>query len=839
MGVTTATVAVEKQHSFPVYLLQSGIEEAPEEVTEPLVTFGVTGGQEVHQDTVRDETYYLTASDDAQLNEFVSRPLKLFSVLWTVGSTTKNTYDPWSLWLNNPRVINRIGNYRYITGVMCLKFVVNGSPFHYGKTIVGVDYWPNLNTQNSEVGTPILLSQSQISVLPHISIDPSMGSAGCLEVPLYNPNTLSAIYYTEPIFQLWLTTINPLNAATLTPANLQITCYGWMKDVTLSSPTSTNATIMVPQSGTEYGETPVAKASSMVAKLSSSLSEAPFIGPYARATEMMASGISALASLFGFSRPCALKEETPMQNRCIGNLSNYNYTDSCTKFALDAKNEVTIDPRVVGIDGTDEMELAWMASKYALISSQVISSSATSDSTVVRWLCRPCFAGASSTVTAGTLYAPTPLAHVALPFQYWSGTLRFKIEVVASKMHKGKLRIVHDPSGYMPGISTSYWIQDTNLTNSYILDLDVERTIEFKVSWTNRNPFLQTTPLSTTYITTNSGDTLPVDLGKDNGSVGIHIVSPITGPISPTDIYLNIYMAGDSDLQLACPVENMTGLSTGYLLQYHSGLEPAQAESYQHQLAIQPKSSELKDKLSSIYVGERIKSLRTLLKRYDYVCTYCTKPTSATRGIIFLRNANFPHYWGSDPNGICVSADTVTLKYNPGRTTTLLNWFSPAYLARRGGLRHKYFVRSNAEDFFTFGRTVAERTVLGNHLLAASSYSQNTVYGQMDYESKTGPQSNQGATTNVYGLNPALEFETPYYSNARWEFAQDRAINTMGAATVPLTAHAVKAVYTAKTPVTIVMWAGFDRYVATAEDFSLSVYKCPPFVLAFNYTTPV
>lgn len=839
-GIGAAMDSAQTTH----FSFHSGIETAPDyNETQPLTSFVAKAGHEVHNPYVTDSTFYLTAAEDVNMSAFLARPILLQSYEWTPVTPFSEILDAWGLWLNNPRVINRICNYKYITGTMCLKFLVNGTPFHFGKMVAAINYWPPYDTPLNEAGTPYELEYIQLSVLPHISIDPSQGSAGCLEIPLINPWTLTKISAVEPIFNIILRDINSLNAATATPSPVTINVYAWMKDVTLSSPTAVESGLLVPQSGSEYGIGPVSQYASSVVSSMAPLTRMPVIAPYARATSVIASGIGAMAALLGFSRPNSLKEETPMQNKPFGNTSNYNYTDSSVKLALDAKNEVTVDPRVVGSLPLDEMNLVHICKKPALLQQLLIADDRPFGDVITRLCVRPTLSDTVS-YAFGNVIFPTPMAHTAAVFKYWRGSIKVRIEIVASKMHKGKVRIVHDPAGSMLGYDNPAWAFENNLAKSYILDLDVERTYEMSIGWTQRTPYLRVPSIADVAYHSNPSSALPYDDRFDNGTIGVHIVTPITGPVSPTNVYMNVYVSAGDDFELAVVNDDLSGFGTGFLLDYQSGEELMPAQDILPTLDLaQGKVSETDgEKLTSIFFGERITSLRQILKRYNYVSSYLSNPLPANtyRGYWRLRNTDFPHYYGSDPNGINRTADTVPKIMNFGEPHNLLNWFTPAYLCRRGGLRHKYMFRTNSGAGVTVTRLSAERATGAGFSSASARHASSSLNSQTYFETVYAPAMMNGAALIVPGLNPVVEFETPYYSEKRFEFAQDRNINIAGSlgSVYPMTAHQINLGYNSTTSFVDTMYLAFDRYVAAAEDFSLSHYKYPPPISVYSYVAP-
>eukprot|EP01084_Bolivina_argentea_P235709 396542_1 len=93
----------------------------------------------------------------------------------------------------------------------------------------------------------------------------------------------------------------------------------------------------------------------------------PGIGVYARATQMAASAVSGVASMFGYSRPVELAEIQPYKPVLIGNMANTNVPDTSNKLTLDVKQELTVDPRVMGLGSADEMTIKSIAQRESYL----------------------------------------------------------------------------------------------------------------------------------------------------------------------------------------------------------------------------------------------------------------------------------------------------------------------------------------------------------------------------------------------------------------------------------------------------------------------------------------
>jgi hypothetical protein len=302
---------------------------------------------------------------DATLEEFFSRPVRIHSFVWTPGSPMFEFIDPWSLFFHNVRVVNRINNYNLLRALLHIKVVLNGNGFYYGRAMAS--YLPRAN---SIIGSPLpraLVPQDliQMSQLPHIYLDPTTSQGGEITLPFFHPNNALSIPEND-FAQVGALTFKDLT--TLAHANngtnpVTITVFAWATDVSLSIPTSTRNGSLSPQMGDEYGLGPVSRPANTIARAAGALSKIPVIAPYAKATQMAAQAVGDVASIFGYSRPTQVTQSSTVKPEFVGVLANTNVPDNATKLTLDCKQEVTVDPRVVGLASSDEMSILSLAKR--------------------------------------------------------------------------------------------------------------------------------------------------------------------------------------------------------------------------------------------------------------------------------------------------------------------------------------------------------------------------------------------------------------------------------------------------------------------------------------------
>jgi hypothetical protein len=206
--------------------------------------------------------------------------------------------------------------------------------------------------------------------------------------------------------------------------------------VSYSQPTSVPITVQGEIEDTHPAGVISAPATSL-ARLSTSLANLPIIGKYAKATSLMSNAVASIASLFGMSRPRQVAPHQGFVNDGFRRFTNVNNTDICEILALDSKQEVTIDPRVVGCDPFDQMALVPLAKRESYLTTFVWENYMPPQQLLFNTPVTPLMFGVN-----GDQAFFTPMGWVALPFRYWRGSLRFRFEVVASKFHRTFARLL-------------------------------------------------------------------------------------------------------------------------------------------------------------------------------------------------------------------------------------------------------------------------------------------------------------------------------------------------------------------------------------------------------------
>jgi hypothetical protein len=139
----------------------------------------------------------------------------------------------------------------------------------------------------------------------------------------------------------------------------------------------------------------------------------------------------------------------------------------------------------------------------------------------------------------------------SMPFKYWTGKMRYRFQVVASAMHRGRLAIVYDP------VSTPT-VREDNV--NYIEIIDISQCREFTVEVSNNQPFTlleHARPSSQDVSSLYDTDPLTFAAPYGNGTISVWVINELTTPTTdPTvnnDIKINVFLAAGDDFEVFVP----------------------------------------------------------------------------------------------------------------------------------------------------------------------------------------------------------------------------------------------------------------------------------------------
>jgi len=794
-----------------------------------------------------DPTRALQDTDDATLENFFSRPIKIAETQWGTGTTLGFDIDPWDLYFNNPRVSNRISNYNLLKAKLHVKVVINGNGFQYGRVLCA--YLP-LQAFDAVSETTTLIPEDlvQASQWPHIFLDPTTSTGGELLLPfLYHKNYLSIpdAEWTN-MGQLFFYTLNTLLHANGATDSVTISIFAWASDVSMSVLTSVETSTLSPQCGFEpqMGEIDEANKNGIVsgpataiAKMSNAMAVIPAIKPYAMATSTVAGAVAKVAKQFGYCRPPETKNPEPYRPTPTSSLAVATVPDTAQKLTIDDKQELSIDPRIAGLGGQDPLSIKEIAKRESYLTTFDWNIGTATETLIWNARVDPVI-WAESGLTPTSFHFPA-CSMAAQPFKYWTGSMKFRFQIVCSAFHKGRLKIVYDPNYF--GAMVGARFSEYNVNYTHVIDIADTQDFTIEIGNGQTQTLLDHHTPCVDSVTQMYSTTPYTSKEEGNGVVGVFVVNELTTPNSatPYNVQVNVFVSMGDDFEVFVPDDQFQRfVFRPQMGEEDSGMLVPEAQNTSEPSAPQQESSdtlgpELQDNalINTVFTGESILSFRTMLKRYslwrrEWLAASGTGATPAI-STIDINAAAYPFLRGNVAGAIEFS---VLGNYNYCNTL-LLHWVTYAFQGFRGSIRYKMLMNNVAKNAVA---GVTDSLVIQRKPYLDTLYSRNdalaTVFAAnvaasasalLDYSAVV-TRVNTGTRGLTYAngeVNPVSEVEIPYYSPDRFVPGK---VQDWTATPQPTEGYHLKFVGTANNR------SQLDMFVATGEDFQVYMWTGLP-----------
>lgn len=665
-------------------------------------------------------------SPAADLAHFLSRPVLIHRQTWPAGGYNPFSLFAWQEYLSDARVREKLSLFKLLRATLKVKIVINATPFHYGLSFVGVR--PMINTNNtsnilpSSTGSIINFTKSGstkswqggrtfFSQRPHVFINPRTQSESTITWPFFAMAPfIDLVNDTNPgrdlgCLEVWI--INQLEMSNAGTDPVQFSMFAWLEDVKLVG----IDVFATATAGDEYaGNGVVSGPATAIARFAARFSGDSFIGRLARATEIGSSAVGSIASLFGFSDPPIIDKQTIITQIQGGKMPNTTGYEPLVKLSLDPKQELSIDPGLVDLPARDELSFDYIWKREALLVSDFWLTSSTGHlfGCSVHPGLGAILDAAFFTDLNANCKAVTPMNGVAQLFKYWRGSLVFRIQVVCSQMHRGRLLLTYTPTAesVVPGSP------DLNSYYSHVIDISEQADVSFEVKWTQKTMWREVRHINTT------DSDKEVCLGTDrhleipdrfcNGRIDLWVQNSLTAPDASATVPFNIWVRAGDDFDVMSPDDDWN------LLSYSNdgGLYPIPEATSGDIVATMADSGYVKqdcddtpnhecamilnDNFSSVntqvlfntYGGEQIRSVRTLMKRWVPYNTYVAEFDGTNNVQSYsIFQPNFPIGRALLPYGSSGTDQSTTSSIV---FQTHIRWFCQAYVATKGGVRHMF-----------------------------------------------------------------------------------------------------------------------------------------------------
>lgn len=571
-----ATIIQSEAIAAPVLGEQQTETPVISEVTE-FVDAGENVG--IEEEFPIEATYREQSDERGSLSEFLQRPVLIDQFVWNESDTfdlSPHTIQPWTLYFDNAYLKKKLDNFSRLNARLKLTFRFNASPFFYGALRACYD---PLNTGKfAPVSTTDIIPLSQTH---GVMIEPHVTSSAELELPFLYPydwvDTSTASNF-DALGNLMFQVFAPLTSANgVTGTGITISTYAEAIDLQLAGP-SLRA---VMQAG------PISGPASRIAATARKFSQDQSIGTFARAIDVGASFVAGVAKLFGYSNPPVTTDVQPFQNKVFHAFANTETSMPIDKLALDPDNEVTVDTRVAGGAGKDELIITELVTKPSVVSVVTWSTGDSAGDVLLYGAVTPCVRQIVAGTSQNYLYR-TPASWVSAMFRYWRGSMTYTFRVIRSKYHRGRLIVSWDPN------NTASTPTETALFTK-IFDLSSEeQEFDFVIPYKAIRPWLTT--LESIGLSDSS---IAADHSCLNGTFSMAIVNELTAPVADADVTILVSVAAGEDMEFAAPKALDQFVTTAVV---ESG-------------AVDGSALSCSEHVHEITVGERVSSLRPLLHR--------------------------------------------------------------------------------------------------------------------------------------------------------------------------------------------------------------------------------
>lgn len=791
---------------------------------------------------------------DAQLGSFLSRPTLISQYSWTSAQTTGNiinNIDPWTLFINDTAIKNKISNFAYLRANLKVKVVVNASPFYYGlaRTYyepLATTGWVRYNTSASVVNQPLVT----ISQIPGAYIQPQ-ASAGCeLNLPfLWNKNWLNITSASEvsEMGRLKTAVFYPLASANgVGSPTVRVNVFAWLENVELMGPT-----VKLPLQATEWATGPISKPATALASIASALTNVPAIAPFARATEMVATTTARVAALFGFTNVPVIEDVRALIPRTNPALASAEIGTALEKLSLDPKQEITIDPSIHGLPNCDELAIPYIVQKESFLTYENWTMSNIQDDILWQIRVTPVHYVQDNQYNIAPLnqisYALTPMAYIAQMFQYWRGDIIVRAKIVCSKFHKGRLRVTYDPVFNIATTASTY-----NTSFTQIIDIGEENNVEFRIPYHQAKGWLPCSRFSNRNWDLSGGTIAPDQYS--NGLLTVRVLNALTGPTSSGSVGVFLSVRGGENFEFAVPrdIENIDSGPSNQLafsrLQSDDGVDIAPTTV----IVGKPAKSQHQDRYA-VNFGEQFISLRKLLHRHQFCeTTYFDNGestyTAGVLGVAYPLTTPNPGYANDAMDTYTKSNVSSAINFV---SMTHISWIRNMFAGWRGSINNIFQVNGTGQTN-EFDTLYCERLTQNREnsplFPRDGAYTQVNIAGlpsnatarsvRKRFFLANRPRGLAGAAVTNVGFQPGVSVQFPYYNDYNFSI-NTLTDNTNGPKTNNGDFDSLYAVWATcpKSMGDTLSSYSWDRWVAAGPDFNCYYFYAAP--LVYRYIVPM
>lgn len=494
-----------------------------------------------------------------------------------------------------------------------VRIEVNSQPFQAGALLLHyIPYSEYMVSHTQWYATASTANTVAASGCPHTV----MNLANSTSMEFVTPYISPYLFFNLPTGQgsfgnVVISVISPLSSQSASTANYTI--WAKFEDVELRYPTDAPLTTNFAQVGNEIAQLENrGSISSTVGSVGNAIADVlPWVGLgwLSSPTRLASSAGEKAMKMLGFSKPSVEAPLTRTKPAPTQYSLNSDGSDTSHKLGLSAANALITPSGWAGTDD-DEMRLDLIAARPCYTTAFNWTSTDVADKSLYIIPVSP-----MHTLTASPAIANAYARQIAMPlcakvasfFSMWRGTMVYRIQVVKTQFHSGRLRISYRPYAY----TDTSTIQNMP-AYSYTEEIDLATGTDF----TFEVPFVSVRPWMHTYYDIKTSIASGDVRNCATGAVQISVINPLVNPATVSSTVEVLVYSSMKDAQFACPIKspvlpynipNVAQMGRARIIKTE---ESSEATSSPTTLPLLPYST---------CVGEVVTSFRQLLKRYSYI----------------------------------------------------------------------------------------------------------------------------------------------------------------------------------------------------------------------------
>nr|DAZ87924.1 TPA_asm: hypothetical protein [Phagomor virus 5] len=545
-------------------------------VSEGLTTFSDQSGTViVENNSILGKLSSLTVYGSQTLTEFISRPYLVQQIEWKSTDAGMISYLEFPTELFAVTALaDKLSNFRYLRADLRISIRVNASKFHYGKIIAAwkphyLNGMANWDSPASGNGYEDVFSTSAFQ---HILISPTSSEVHTMVVPYALPDLYIDMYEWAKktnaanvrynLGNLELHVLAPLRCGGKTPSvdisvfanfeNVQVEGYVGQTFILNTYEVTKYHKPAVFTDVTNYvnlldgwykKKVPTARAIAQVGnseanKKASAGSFSDVLTGGAALIGAVTTAATLVSKLGGFTSDKPVSTET--QKRIIT-----SYPDTTLGRGVAISGMLAIDPdnRVADLchwmgSQPNNMDLNVYAGRYGLLWDTTIT---VTDVAGTIYCCLPVtpalFPYWTQTAATEFLLYSHPLGWISNMFTWWRGSIKFKVQIIASAFHACRLRVCWHPAVPIMVGSAKMLETESNVV-SHVLDVSTDTELEFTIPFLNEHPVLRCGP----------------KVPESNGYISLSMINTLTHATDPVpDISVLLWVAGGDDMEFYRP----------------------------------------------------------------------------------------------------------------------------------------------------------------------------------------------------------------------------------------------------------------------------------------------